>query len=533
MAHRPNVVIILTDHQGVDSLACYGHERHSPATDRLAKEGMCFTHATTTTGICAPARCAMQTGYFAHYLGIPNNLWSSRQVAHSPGLLVPPEFGIRTIPSYMKEAGYLCGLVGKLHMSGSPPKHGYDDYLDFLGGAKDRNRHIAPRPFRDYLAAQGVKVEGPVRVDQAERGIRFYRSGKWHAMSARLLDYAAEHTGAAFIFSEGIRLIEAYARTGQPFLAQIHLSQEPHWPYIVPEPYANMYDPGRIPPWPNFDDQLSHHPLTHRLRREAWLTQNEPWARWAESISKHYGMCAMVEDQAARLLACLDRLGVADNTMVIWTADHGAPNGAHGVFDKDARMIDELYRIPMLVRWPAGSVAAGTVSDQFVQTIDILPTLLEMARAPVPPDLHGKSMLPILRGDPDAPKRDYAFWTSGGDPFALASVRGIRTERFKYIYNAYDMDEFYDLELDPAEMTNRIDDPKYQDEIQRLKKLLRTEMERTGDPLTAFSGWHLLREGESQPPDTAEWTISPGESYPHAPEMVLADLGCYKLHPKS
>lgn len=293
----PNIVLITTDHHSYNALASNGFRRHSPGSDRLANEGVGFTHATTTTVMCGPARCAMQTGMYPSALGLPNNRWGGKGIG---GQLLPPGRGVKTVPDYFKPAGYLCGFVGKLHMAGKPLDYGYDDYSQANFDGRGKNRHFRARSFDEYMADKGVDVAArPPVIDQTENAVRYWHRGVWHAMSGRLANYRREHTYTACTFDEGKRLIDCYRALDRPFLAHINADLAPHWPYVVPEPYASMYDPREFAEWPNFCDRAEKIPLRSKTVRNCWRTDAEPWERWAESISKYYGLCAMIEDEAA------------------------------------------------------------------------------------------------------------------------------------------------------------------------------------------------------------------------------------------
>ncbi|HBE03763.1 MAG TPA: hypothetical protein DC049_15015 [Spirochaetia bacterium] len=488
---RPNIIVITTDHHSNTALASNGFNRHSPGSDRLANEGVAFTHATTTTEMCGPARCAMQTGMFPNYLGVPNNRWAGKGVKTQ---LLPPGCGIKTLPDYFKPAGYTCGFVGKLHMSGNPLEYGYDDFSNNNFKGRGKNRYFSSRTYAEYQKLKKVDFAAkPPVIDQTENALRYCHEDECYAMSGRLVNYTREHTYTACNFDEGKRMISCYKKLKNPFVVHINLDLAPHWPYIVPEPYASMYKADDFKPWANFRDPLSKHPLRSKISQNIWRTNDEPWERWAESLAKYYGLCAMVEDEANELLTFLDDENLSENSIVIWTADHGAVNGAHGIFDKDFRMVDEIYRIPLLVRWPMGNLAAGKRSSALVHNADILPTIMELSGISVPETMQCKSFVPALRGEEQMRGEiDFAFWSNGGDPSMLATVRAIRTHDFKYVFNAGDIDEFYDLKKDPAELENVIDEPAYAEEVKNLRKLMHQVLTETDDFCLPFARERLL-----------------------------------------
>jgi arylsulfatase A-like enzyme len=180
------------------------------------------------------------------------------------------------------------------------------------------------------------------------------------------------------------------------------------------------------------------------------------------------------------VLAALDRLGIADDTLVVYTADHGDLCGGHGMLDKHHVMYDDTTRVPMMLRWPA-RVRAGTVVDGFVSNaIDCTATFCEAAGATIPESCAGQSLLPLIDG---AGGRDCIYGQLAGNQHGSYSQRMLRDRRWKYVCNISDMDELYDLAADPGELVNRVDDPACAGELTRLRARMLEWAERIRDPL--------------------------------------------------
>jgi arylsulfatase A-like enzyme len=489
MAARPNIVLIHTDQQRIDTLRCYGFERHSPAADRLAREGVRFEHAFTPIAICSPARASLLTGLYAHNHGMLNNTHERDAIL----LDLPAE--TPTLTGLLADAGYCCGHVGKWHVGRykTPLDFGCHDYLGHGGGAA--NRTLEVRAYEQYLADDGITPAGG-EMDQI---VWMLRHNGWFPASCRVPGPPGA-TNAAFLGAEARRLLRAYAEQHQPFFLKLDFP-EPHWGCRCPEPYASMYPPREIPPWPNFPDDFAGRPATYRQRQHQWAADRLEWRQWADYVSKYLGLMALVEDQIVGVLDLLDELGLSEHTLVAYTSDHGDLAGSHGLFNKGPVMVEEIYRIPLLVRWP-GLAPAGSVRDELVLNMDLMPTLLDAAGVPHPQRLDARSLVPLLRGEP-AEWPDHVFWAYHGEELGLYSQRGIRTHRHKYVYNANDIDELYDLETDPAEMRNLIDDPAQAHLLRDMRERMLAEMRRTDDMIARWTPAQIdLAMRENRPRDT-------------------------------
>ena len=197
-----------------------------------------------------------------------------------------------------------------------------------------------------------------------------------------------------------------------------------------------------------------------------------------------------IDDQIGRVLAKLDELGVAENTLVVHASDHGDFTGGHRQWNKGPLMYDDTYRIPLVVRGP-GVAGSGRVCDDLVSLMDLMPTFLEAADVPVPDDIDARSLWPALRDETDRDEREAVFGEYHGDEMGLYSQRMVRTKRYKYVFNAPDIDELYDLRSDPHELRNLVSHPDYGDVRSRLRDRLAEWMDDTGDPIAKFAGRHL------------------------------------------
>jgi arylsulfatase A-like enzyme len=293
---------------------------------------------------------------------------------------------------------------------------------------------------------------------------------------------APEQSRLAWGADHVIRMLEEGAATGAPLFVRWDPS-EPHLPNVVPEPYASLYDPADIPPWPNFADPLEGKPYIQAQMRRTWGTDGWTWDDWAPLVARYFGEVSLLDAQVGRILNVLDRLGLTENTLVVYSADHGDMTGSHGMLDKHYIFYEEAARVPLIARGPG--VAAGAVCDAFVtHGLDLAATFCAAAGVPAPDTFQGESLLPLLAAPDGAEdRREDIYAQYFGSQFGLYSQRMLRDARWKYVFNATAEDELYDLASDPAELTNRITDPACAADLSRLRRRLIAWMEQAGDPL--------------------------------------------------
>ena len=290
-------------------------------------------------------------------------------------------------------------------------------------------------------------------------------------------------------------MLEAAKERRSPFFIRWD-SSEPHLPNIVPEPYASLYPPEAIAPWPSFPDPLSGKPYMQAQQRRTWGVDAWSWEDWAPVVARYLGEISLLDAQIGRVLDGLERLGLAENTLVVYSTDHGDLCGGHGMVDKHYVMYDDVVHVPLIARWP-GRIAAGSTCDAFVShSIDLASTFCDAAGVRIPSTFRGQSLLPLFAGSQENGREDI-FSVYHGNQFGLYSQRMVRDRRWKVVWNATAEDELYDLETDPGEVNNRATDRACADELARLRRRVVAWMEATRDPL--LNGWTRaqLLEGRS------------------------------------
>ncbi len=444
----PNVLLVHVDQHRADCLGAAGHPLlQTPALDRLAREGVRFSHAFTPIPVCTPARASLLTGAWPASHGL---------IANADAEIPPPAtLSLPTVSQTLADAGYYVGHVGKWHVHPRlPPRaFGCHDYISERGyGVWRRGQGIPPRPAHNGFFGE---------VDPY---------------------ITAEQSGLAWGADQTIALLRKAAQGERPFFVRWDPS-EPHLPNVVPEPYASLYGPAAVEPWPSFPDPLIDKPYIQRKQRATWGIADWSWQEWAPIVARYLGEITLLDHQVGRILATLDELGQAANTLVIYSSDHGDLCGGHGLIDKHFVMYDDLVRVPLIARWP-GVLPAGTTSAAFVSSaLDIAATLVAAAGCPPPPTFAGLD----LRDQVSASPRQDIYSTYYGNQLGLYSQRMVRDRGWKYVWNLVAEDELYNLSDDPGEIRNRVDDPLCARELRQLRGRMLAWLEQTGDRL--LNGW--------------------------------------------
>jgi arylsulfatase A-like enzyme len=419
----PNMVFILTDDHRWDALSTMGHPfLQTPHLDRLANEGILFENAFVTTSLCSPSRASFLTGQYAHTHGVVTNHtpWDNRNV---------------TFLERLKTAGYETAFIGKWHMPGDglPELRGVDRFVSFTreGG-------------------QGVYYDCPLIID----GVETARPGRY--ITEDLTDLALEFMAR---------------KREKPFC--LYLSHKAvHFGFRPPPHLKGRYRdvalelPPESDPWVPY---TNGHPFVGAIFPLDFLYRN-----YCETV-------VSVDEQIGRILAALDAMGIAENTVVVYAGDNGHFWGEHGLYDKRLAY-EESIRIPFIVRYPRLVRDPGRRARQMVLNIDLAPTLLELAGIAPPADMQGHSLVPVLE-DPTALSRTaWLYEHFPVFPIPIPGITAIRTERYKYVEYQKGLrpTELFDLKEDPNEKNNLVDTPEGKQQIELLKRELERLKKDTG-----------------------------------------------------
>lgn len=468
---RPNLVFIMSDDHAAHAISAYGSRVNTtPQLDRLARDGVRLDAAYCTNAICTPSRASILTGTYSHVNGCAT-IYS--QFDHR----------VRSYPCALQEAGYRTAIFGKWHLGEDPVAH--------------------PRGFHDWLIFpnQGDYNDPVLLGPDGERRIEGYATDIVTDLSLEWLDrQRSEHPEA-------------------PFSLMIH-HKAPHRPWVPHPRHADLYPLGSIPePSTLFEDNstrsravqgvkmtiaddLSQHDLKEdlppELHGEERAAERASW-KYQRYMRDYLQTVQAVDDNVGRVLDYLDETGLAENTIVVYTSDQGFFLGDHGWYDKRL-MYDESLQMPLLIRWPA-EIPAGSRCDAMVTNVDFAATFLDMCG--LQPDVElpqqqGRSFRALLRGEevPDWPEAVYyRYWEHDDPDHAAPAHYGIRTRRFKYIdYYGDGLDapgassarwpreyELFDLEADPGELRNVVDDPAYAEILEDLRRQLDRLQAEVGD----------------------------------------------------
>jgi len=469
--------MIMTDQQKATSLPAYGNlVARTPALDALARDGVVVENAVCNYPACTPARAAVHTGRYPH---------TTRVRANHIHL---PENEI-TLPALLKAAGYRTALVGKNHVfadgrAASQFRVGGLALADWPTSSLDvvqaQEQLAATLPLHDQRSLfdswYGANHFGPDGPEYGEMRAFHLQPHLWrNAAGSGVSPFPAEQCTSAVLADRTVELIRA-ADPEQPWFTWLSFP-DPHNPYIAPEPFASMYDPAEVDLPPH--DPLVNKPERQRIASRMCGMHDVDEQALRQAIAIEYAMISGVDAAVGRVLAALEETGQRESTIVVFLSDHGGYLGDHGAWHKAPAFYDCLIRIPLVVSWP-GTLAPGRLLDGFVEQVDLLPTLLDLADLPQPPGVQGVSAAAALSGTGAARQEAFAEVGEAGDPvtwddlpflpdsplddrwfpwdgFQEAWVgRGkmIRTGDTKYVWYANGDEELYDLAADPDELTN-------------------------------------------------------------------------------
>jgi arylsulfatase A-like enzyme len=430
---RPNILFVMVDEMRWDAMSCVQHPVvETPNLDRLARQATLFRNSYTVSPVCCPARASVFSGRYAHVHGVTSN-----------GL--PANDGEIFLPSILRHYGYHTAISGKLHYAPKRYDYGFDQFWSFTNEgptpelglmAHLKNKHGAPGKF-PILPGTCPWPDDPLGKDVG------------------IFKYGAEDFETEWLTDRSIDYLRSRQGKSQPwFLFTSYL--KPHSPSVEPEPWFGKYRPQdmKVPPLPPNAREIRASKTGQRRRH---YVDNVEMMKFMTAI--YYGMIAHVDQQIGRLFGELERLGMADNTLILFTADHGNMLGDHGRWFKGVQYEGSAH-VPLIWRGPKGSPTNdGRAVDQVVENTDLVPSILETAGIPVPEGVQGRSFLKMMSGqDPQWKNRCYSQLTAG------SFLEG----GFKLIDNSLDCTgerELYDLRNDPREARNLAADPKHRERV--------------------------------------------------------------------
>jgi arylsulfatase A-like enzyme len=447
---RPNILILYTDQQRWDSLGVNGNaDCLTPNLDRLAGEGVNFDHCFVQNPVCMPSRLSFLTGQYPSTLGVTHM-----------GVPVPED--TITLPRLLRNYGYHSANIGKLHFLPHAnrdhreihPDYGFDhlEISDEPGPYEDAYRAWVRRTDPDQMDHLSLGLPPATKVWQETMGID---DGVNHPSEHDTLEPYAfkgrdDCTHTAFVADRTIAYLENRKDNPEPFLC-IAGMYSPHAPWVAPQRYFDLYDREKLT-LPEFPPDMD------AQRGPGHFDDDQLRA----ARHGYYAMCSEVDHHVGRMLDALDACGLAEDTIVVFTSDHGEWLGEHLRWYKGYPAHDPVSRVPLIVRMP-GSEQGRTVSS-IVESVDVLPTLMDAAAIPVASHMQGRSLQGLLQGD-DSPVRDSALLEETG-------VKVLRTEHFRYIAHDDGREYLYDLRSALGDYGNVAAEADYAGELARHRHLL-------------------------------------------------------------
>lgn len=475
-AERPNIVFIFSDDHALKAISAYGNAlNQTPQIDRIAKEGAIFTRSYCTNSICGPSRASILSGMHSHRNGFLSN--------RSPGF----DGSQTTFPKLLQQAGYQTALVGKWHLKSKPTGFNHYEILpgqgnyynpDFIQMDGKRKRYIGyctdivtDRAF-DWLRTQKDDSKPFMLMIQHKAPHRTF------APALRHLDQWKNET-----LPEPSTLFDDYANRSATLKDnEMEIGRHMRWDYDLK---VKNFNPDGTP-----NSQCVEYPRMTDEQKAAWDAHFEPLneqlkadyeagkysdpkdlLRWKYQryVKNFLRTITAVDENVGRVLEYLEENNLADNTIVIYSSDQGFYLGEHGWYDK-RWMFEESFAMPFLIRWP-GTIKPGSRIDELIQNIDYAPTFLDIAGAPIPERMQGRSLLPLLKNQETTWRDDlfYAYYEIG--EHAVPPHTGIATDQHKLIhFTKADEWNLFDLKADPNELKSFHNDPAYAEVFSAMRK---------------------------------------------------------------
>ena len=484
MTKKPNILLITSDQQHFSTLGVTNPRIKTPALDRLCREGTRFTRAYCPNPVCTPSRSSLITG-----------MYPSQHGAWTIGVKLPED--VPTVGEHLKDVGYKTALIGKAHFQPLASQQGSESIeaqptlrdLDFWRDFKDpwygfdyvelaRNHadesHVGQH-YAIWLEEKGLKdwrdYFQPLPGDSSTKAPKINKDIGYWVREDRAWALPEDLHYTAWTGERSVECLERAAQEDAPFFlwSSFH---DPHPPYTVPEPWASMYDPeNMVPgklvagehdrnPWhfgetqkenPDFGDW--HEPF----QAHGCSSHLYPEAELKKDLAVYYGMISFMDAQIGRILDKLGALGLADNTLVVFTTDHGHFIGQHGLIAKGPFHYEDMLKLPFIVRWP-GHVPENRTSDALQSLVDLAPTFLTASGQDVPGEMQGVNQLGVWQGE-QAEARDHIICENRHNPI-MPHLRTYVNERYKLtVYRKESFGELFDLQEDPYELNNLWDEP--------------------------------------------------------------------------
>jgi len=484
----PNILLIFTDQHRCDGVSAYpGAQPSTPNLAKLAAEGTTFDRAYTTCPICAPARASLQTGLYPAQHGMTNNIYQAGCTVHE---LPDSE---RLLGKRLQEAGYATGFTGKWHLGWGRDTWNDPAYMDNLPGIdahllqfnypeeyRQANSLPSSRGYNvgdDFPGHGGGGHNYPAYLKYLEaNGLRheFRPEGSNHAEVIS----GEESTIDYFLTERSREILEDLIDRGQPWFHTLAY-WGPHEPCYVPSEYLEPYRDRSFEEWASFSRRPQTQPRIYDSMRSG-----KSWSEIEEELRYYYAHCDFIDDLIGRLLSMLEARGQLENTVVIFTADHGDGRGCQGnLHNKGTYLYEEVTKVPLIIHDPQAP-GGGRRAPGLCNLIDVHATILDYAGVTPDPATQpmGTSLKPVVRGESDAGREQLVVQTDALSG-TMHSSRLLRRGDWAYIFNIGSFDELYNLADDPDQLNNLVESETHQATRDSLRQHLLEELRANQDML--------------------------------------------------
>ncbi|MBF9018297.1 MULTISPECIES: sulfatase-like hydrolase/transferase [unclassified Oceanispirochaeta] len=479
MKKKTNILMLVSDHQlhyrhGWDG----GEGPKRPEFDKFASQGTNFDRAYSVTPLCGPARRSLLTGLYPHNHGNVHNQTES-----------PYDHDIYF--NKLADEGYRNYYYGKWHAGpGTALDFGCEGFCPSFYG----NPYIT-KEYKDYLQKENIpkashRIDNYFWNNSSKEKFKTLHEGKtdyfceydWCGEPCVGVTNSPKESHESFFLSYlACQKLEEIAVNGnnEPFHLRVDM-WGPHQPYFPTQEYLDMYDPGAIKEYGSFRDNLENKPTCYQKMNRPIADENGnmiipsvfEWEKWQQILAKAYAQTTMTDEAMGRIVKKLDDLGLGEDTVVIWTSDHGDALASHGgMFDKGSFMTEEIVRIPLAVRFPEKNKYVSD-TEALVNTTDIAPTILDLAGTSFSSEIDGESLIPLCSGEKKG-RQSMMIENYGQGYRDTQRSRTIVTNQFKYTIYEDDISELYNLKNDPYELNNLRNDKEIVRPLdKRLKDLI-------------------------------------------------------------
>lgn len=494
MTRKPNIVLITSDQNRGDCFGFEGRRVKTPHLDQMAREGTRFSNCITPNAVCQPARASLLTGLLPCTHGVSDN-----------GIDLDFELGEKGFARTFANSGYKSGFIGKAHFSthntfeptGTPecqstiPSLGEDWYGPYMGF--DR--------VETMVLGHYTRSVPPPPPDALHYERWLYSDGRGEEKTAMWRTHLPPDVGApqtwnsglpvtwhtsTWVGNQSVRFIEKHR--DEPFALWTSFP-DPHTPFDCPEPWNRLHDPEEVDLPHHMQRDFERRPWWHKASQEkvpilpdpvlqkhrATYSRIQPpdEVKLRHLIANYYGMISLIDHNVGRIISTLDDLGLSQNTLIVFTSDHGEWLGDHGLLLKGPMLYDGLLRVGCIIVGPG--IPAHTIIDDPVSTVDLVSTFYDYANIAEPMELNSRSLLPVIKG---TSSRDYSMseWDLRPSRTGVElELRTVRTPQAKLTYDEIsEAGELYNLSSDPHEMDNLFDDPGYKKVQAELMEMIRS-----------------------------------------------------------